>query len=62
MGNLDVREIAAGATVVLAVEVPGAGLYFGDCKAAIGDGEIVCAPECAPGSPCRPTCSIARRG
>ena len=46
-GNLDVREITAGATVVLAVEVPGAGLYFGDCKAAIGDGEIVCAPECA---------------
>jgi amidase len=45
-GNLDVREITTGATVVLPVETPGAGLYFGDCKAAIGDGEIVCAPEC----------------
>ena len=45
-GNLDVREITAGATVVLPVETRGAGLYFGDCKAAIGDGEIVCAPEC----------------
>jgi len=44
-GNLDVREITAGATVVLPIEVPGAGLYFGDCKAAMGDGEIVCAPE-----------------
>ena len=45
-GNLDVREITTGATVVLPVETRGAGLYFGDCKAAIGDGEIVCAPEC----------------
>ena len=44
-GNLDVREITAGATVVLPVELQGAGLYFGDCKAAMGDGEIVCAPE-----------------
>ena len=44
-GNLDVREITAGATVLLPVEIPGAGLYFGDCKAAMGDGEIVCAPE-----------------
>ena len=45
-GNLDVREITAGSTIVLPVETPGAGLYFGDCKAALGDGEIVCAPEC----------------
>jgi amidase len=45
-GNVDVREITAGSTIILPVEVPGAGLYFGDCKAAIGDGEIVCAPEC----------------
>jgi amidase len=44
-GNLDCGEITDGATVVLPVEVPGAGLYFGDCKAAMGDGEIVCAPE-----------------
>jgi len=44
-GNLDCREIAKGATVVLPVEVSRAGLYFGDCKAAMGDGEVVCAPE-----------------
>lgn len=44
-GNLDCREVTDGATVVLPVEVPGAGLYFGDCKAAMGDGEIVSAPE-----------------
>ena len=45
LGNTDCREIGAGATVILPVGVPGAGLYFGDCKAAMGDGEIVCAPE-----------------
>ena len=44
-GNLDCREITEGATVLLPVEIPGAGLYFGDCKAAMGDGEIVSAPE-----------------
>jgi acetamidase/formamidase len=27
------------------VEVAGAFLYFGDCKAAMGDGEVVAAPE-----------------
>jgi amidase len=45
LGNVDCREIGAGATVILPVAVPGAGLYFGDCKAAMGDGEVVCAPE-----------------
>ncbi len=44
-GNLDCGEITSGATVLLPVEMPGAGLYFGDCKAAMGDGEIVSAPE-----------------
>lgn len=44
-GNVDCGEITAGATVILPVEVPGAGLYFGDCKAAMGDGEVVAAPE-----------------
>jgi amidase len=44
-GNLDCREIRAGATVVLPVEHAGAGLYFGDCKALMGDGEIVGPPE-----------------
>src|SRR5438067_3536658 len=40
-GNLDCREIRAGATVILPVEHDGGGLYFGDCKALMGDGEIV---------------------
>ena len=44
-GNLDCSQITAGATLILPVEVPGALLYFGDCKAAVGAGEIVCAPE-----------------
>jgi amidase len=44
-GNLDCREIRAGATVVLPVEHDGARLYFGDCKALMGDGEIVNPPE-----------------
>jgi amidase len=44
-GNVDCGEITDGATVILPVEVAGAGLYFGDCKAAMGDGEVVAAPE-----------------
>lgn len=44
-GNLDCAEITTGATVTLPVEVAGAGMYFGDGKAAIAAGEIVCAPE-----------------
>ena len=44
-GNMDCRELRAGATLVLPVEVDGAGLYFGDCKALMGDGEIVGPPE-----------------
>jgi amidase len=44
-GNLDCREIRVGATVVLPVEHDGAGLYFGDCKALMGAGEIVNPPE-----------------
>ncbi|MFN2628433.1 MAG: acetamidase/formamidase family protein [Gaiellaceae bacterium] len=44
-GNLDCRELRAGATVILAVEHDGGGLYFGDCKALMGDGEIVGPPE-----------------
>jgi amidase len=45
LGNVDCGEITGGATVVLPVAIPGAGLYFGDCKAAMGDGEVVAAPE-----------------
>ena len=44
-GNLDCRELRAGATLVLPVFHPGAGLYFGDCKALMGDSEIVGPPE-----------------
>jgi amidase len=44
-GNVDCSEITAGATVILPVAVDGARLYFGDCKAAMGDGEVVAAPE-----------------
>jgi acetamidase/formamidase len=44
-GNLDCRDIVAGVTVVLPVEHDGGGLYFGDCKALMGAGEIVNPPE-----------------
>ena len=44
-GNLDCRELRKGATVVLPVAHDGAGLYFGDCKALMGDGEITAPPE-----------------
>src|SRR5262245_48337902 len=44
-GNLDCRELRAGATMILPVEHTGAGLYFGDCKALMGDSEIVGPPE-----------------
>jgi amidase len=44
-GNLDCRELRAGATMILPVEHQGAGLYFGDCKALMGDSEIIGPPE-----------------
>jgi acetamidase/formamidase len=44
-GNLDCRELRAGVTMILPVEHEGAGLYFGDCKALMGDSEIVGPPE-----------------
>ena len=44
-GNMDCGELRAGATLVLPVAHEGAGLYFGDCKALMGDGEIVGPPE-----------------
>jgi amidase len=44
-GNLDCRELRVGATMTLPVEHEGAGLYFGDCKALMGDSEIVGPPE-----------------
>jgi acetamidase/formamidase len=39
------RELRAGATLILPVAHDGGGLYFGDCKALMGDGEIVGPPE-----------------
>jgi amidase len=44
-GNMDCSAITSGATVVLPVEVEGGFLYFGDCKASMGAGEITCSPE-----------------
>jgi amidase len=44
-GNLDCRELRGGATLILPVAHDGGGLYFGDCKALMGDGEIVGPPE-----------------
>lgn len=44
-GNLDCRELRAGVTMTLPVAHAGAGLYFGDCKALMGDSEIVGPPE-----------------
>jgi amidase len=44
-GNQDCNPMTTGSTVVLPVNVDGAFLYFGDCKARMGDGEIAAAPE-----------------
>lgn len=39
-GNIDCRELVAGATLYLPVQVDGALLYLGDGHAAQGDGEV----------------------
>ena len=39
-GNIDVRELAAGATLYLPVQGPGAQFSCGDAHAAQGDGEV----------------------
>jgi acetamidase/formamidase len=39
-GNMDVRDLAAGSTLYLPVEVPGALFSVGDTHAAQGDGEV----------------------
>ncbi|MDX8531733.1 acetamidase/formamidase family protein [Mesorhizobium sp. VK25A] len=39
-GNLDIRDLAAGTTLYLPVEVPGALFSVGDTHAAQGDGEV----------------------
>lgn len=45
-GNMDTKEIVAGATLYLPVEVEGANLSLGDVHAVMGDGEVaVCGAE-----------------
>ncbi|WP_443192401.1 acetamidase/formamidase family protein, partial [Pseudomonas indica] len=39
-GNLDVRQLTAGATLYLPVQVPGALFSVGDAHASQGDGEV----------------------
>ncbi|MCC2687610.1 MAG: acetamidase [Rhizobiaceae bacterium] len=39
-GNLDIRDLAAGTTLYLPIEVPGALFSVGDTHAAQGDGEV----------------------
>jgi acetamidase/formamidase len=39
-GNMDVRHLTAGTTLLLPVQTPGAGLCAGDAHAAQGDGEV----------------------
>lgn len=39
-GNMDIRDLAAGVTLYLPVEVPGALFSIGDTHAAQGDGEV----------------------
>ncbi|MCC5988948.1 MAG: acetamidase/formamidase family protein [Pararhodobacter sp.] len=39
-GNMDIRDLAAGTTLYLPVEVPGAMFSVGDTHAAQGDGEV----------------------
>lgn len=39
-GNMDIRQLGAGASVLLPVGVPGALLSLGDTHAAMGDGEV----------------------
>lgn len=45
-GNMDTKEIVAGSTLYLPVEVDGANLSLGDVHAVMGDGEVtVCGAE-----------------
>jgi amidase len=39
-GNMDVQEVAPGATLILPVEHAGGHLFLGDCHAIQGDGEL----------------------
>lgn len=46
-GNQDCAAMTAGSTILLRNYIDGGGLYFGDCKACMADGEIAQAPEIA---------------
>jgi len=39
-GNMDIREVCPGNTILLPVYIPGAYLYLGDAHAAMGHGEL----------------------
>lgn len=53
-GNMDVRELSAGSTLYLPIEVPGALFSAGDCHAAQGDGEVcINGMECPAGATLR---------
>jgi len=54
-GNMDAQEVAAGATVYLPVNVPGALLHVGDMHAIQGDGEI----NCGGGIECRGVATLS---
>lgn len=45
-GNQDSNLMTTGSTIILPINVDGALLYFGDCKAIMAPGELVNAPEC----------------
>lgn len=53
-GNMDIRDLAAGTTLYLPVEVPGALFSLGDAHAAQGDGEVC-------GTAIETACTIAAR-
>jgi amidase len=58
-GNFDVQEITTGATVHLAVNVPGALVHIGDMHAIQGDGEICGAGGIEASGRVRVRCQLA---
>jgi acetamidase/formamidase len=60
-GNLDVQEVCPGATVQLAVNVPGALLHLGDMHAIQGDGEICGAGGIEAGGRVRVRCELSAK-
>lgn len=58
-GNFDAQEITSGATVRLAVNVPGALVHIGDMHAIQGDGEICGAGGIEASGRVQVTCTLA---